>query len=80
MTGPEHYLAAEQYAEMGEESNTIEGAVPHYALAQIHATLALASAIAETTMVEHTGPAFGYGSPMRTRVAGWPDDGSTRPA
>jgi hypothetical protein len=58
MTGPEHYLAAEQYAEMGEESNTTERALPFYALAQIHATLALAAATAETTL---GGLAYGYG-------------------
>jgi hypothetical protein len=59
MTGPEHYAAAERYTQMGE---------PFLVLAQIHATLALAAATADTTFAAEYGPAYGYGIDKPTSV------------
>jgi hypothetical protein len=46
MTGPEHYEAAEQYADFAEDAVERERAVYYLGLAQVHATLALAAATA----------------------------------
>jgi hypothetical protein len=59
MTGPEHYAEAEAQLIVASESFEGDDAAYYLARAQVHATLALAAATAETTM---SGMAYGYGT------------------
>jgi hypothetical protein len=54
-TGPEHYKLAQKSAEVADEfllKGRPELAVPYYQAAQVHATLALAAATADTKWME----------------------------
>ncbi|MFD5509164.1 hypothetical protein ACFWIB_15485 [Streptomyces sp. NPDC127051] len=52
MTGPEHYRKAEQQLQFALEASTDSTAETHCAIAQVHATLALAAATALSAPVE----------------------------
>ncbi|MGW1939010.1 hypothetical protein [Streptomyces goshikiensis] len=52
MTGPEHYRKAEQQLQFALDAATDAAAETHCAIAQVHATLALAAATALSTAVE----------------------------
>lgn len=59
MTGPEHYREAERLTSVGDLGHVGPGSQPeatNIALAQVHATLALAAATASNDAVTGMGP------------------------
>ncbi|MER5482981.1 hypothetical protein ABT024_07155 [Streptomyces sp. NPDC002812] len=52
MTGPEHYRKAEQQLRFALDAGTDAAAATHCAIAQVHATLALAAATAVAAPVQ----------------------------